>query len=128
MRSARVDVANDGVADDHDARIECSMTAETNSLKSRDRGKVWRGDVGLSEPDHSRGAKDLLLPPDNTGVARDGYRAHRTPIYGMLVFCCMKYSKVPTSPANIHYPQDSGNNERRSARWLRNGGSLSPGS
>ena len=30
-------------------------------------GRIWCGDVGLPGPDHGKGGKYLILPPDYTG-------------------------------------------------------------
>jgi hypothetical protein len=49
-------------------------------------GKTWCGDVGLPGPDHGKGAKYLLLPPDYTGAIPAGYLPYRSRTYGVFVF------------------------------------------
>jgi len=44
------------------------------------------GDVGKAGPDHGKGGKYLLLPPDFTGEVPDGYFVFRSATYGNLYF------------------------------------------
>jgi hypothetical protein len=49
-------------------------------------GRVWCGDVGLPGPDHGKGGKYLLLPPDYKGTPPTGYLTLRSRTYGVFVF------------------------------------------
>jgi hypothetical protein len=49
-------------------------------------GKTWCGDVGLPGPDHGKGGKYLLLPPDYKGTPPAGYYVLRSRTYGVFVF------------------------------------------
>jgi hypothetical protein len=49
-------------------------------------GKTWCGDVGLPGPDHGKGGKYLILPPDYKGTAPAGYFTLRSGTYGVFVF------------------------------------------
>jgi hypothetical protein len=49
-------------------------------------GKVWCGDVGLPGPDHGKGGKYLVLPPDYKGTPPSGYLTLRSGTYGVFVF------------------------------------------
>ena len=49
-------------------------------------GKTWCGDVGLPGPDHGKGAKYLLLPPDYQGNPPEGFLTFRSRTYGVFVF------------------------------------------
>lgn len=42
-------------------------------------------DLGTAGPDRGRGGKYLILPPDYTGAAPDGYFTFKSPTYGNLV-------------------------------------------
>jgi hypothetical protein len=67
-----------GILDDFWQRPVCSV--------KEIEGKTWCGDVGLPGPDHGRGAKYLIVPPDYTGSIPDGYLAYRSRTYGVFVF------------------------------------------
>jgi hypothetical protein len=49
-------------------------------------GRQWAGDVGLPGPDHGKGGKYLLLPPDFEGEIPRGYFTYRSSTYGVFVF------------------------------------------
>jgi hypothetical protein len=49
-------------------------------------GRQWSGDVGLPGPDHGKGGKYLILPPDYRGEIPDGYFTYRSRTYGVFVF------------------------------------------
>jgi hypothetical protein len=49
-------------------------------------GRDWAGDVGLSGPDHGKGGKYLILPPDYKGPIPTGYFTYRSGTYGVVVF------------------------------------------
>jgi Protein of unknown function (DUF1254) len=49
-------------------------------------GRQWSGDVGLPGPDHGKGGKYLILPPDYKGEIPDGYFTYRSRTYGVFVF------------------------------------------
>ena len=49
-------------------------------------GREWAGDVGLAGPDHGKGGKYLLLPPDYKGTVPSGYFTYRSGTYGVFVF------------------------------------------
>jgi hypothetical protein len=49
-------------------------------------GRHWSGDVGLPGPDHGKGGKYLILPPDYKGEIPDGYLTYRSRTYGVFVF------------------------------------------
>jgi hypothetical protein len=49
-------------------------------------GRVWCGDVGLPGPDHGKGGKYLVLPPDYEGTPPAGYLTLRSRTYGVFVF------------------------------------------
>jgi len=42
----------------------------------------WVADVGITGPDHGKGGKYLILPPDYTGTVPDGYFVVRPSTYG----------------------------------------------
>ena len=44
------------------------------------------GDVGLPGPDHGKGGKYLVLPPDYQGEIPEGYFTYRSGTYGLFVF------------------------------------------
>lgn len=67
-----------GILDDFWQRPICS--------EGEIEGRVWCGDVGLPGPDHGKGGKYLLLPPDFTGTPPDGYYTLRSRTYGVFVF------------------------------------------
>jgi hypothetical protein len=67
-----------GILDDFYQRPICSI----GDIE----GRVWCGDVGLAGPDHGRGGKYLLLPPDYEGTPPAGYLTYRTRTYGVFVF------------------------------------------
>jgi hypothetical protein len=49
-------------------------------------GRQWSGDVGLPGPDHGKGGKYLILPPDYKGEIPDGYFTYRSRTFGVFVF------------------------------------------
>lgn len=49
-------------------------------------GRQWCGDVGLPGPDHGKGGKYLVLPPDYQGDIPEGYLTYRSRTYGVFVF------------------------------------------
>ncbi len=49
-------------------------------------GRQWAGDVGLPGPDHGKGGKYLILPPDFEGPVPSGYFIFRSGTYGVFVF------------------------------------------
>ena len=49
-------------------------------------GRVWCGDIGLPGPDHGKGGKYLLLPPNYKGTPPHGYFTMRSRTYGVFVF------------------------------------------
>lgn len=49
-------------------------------------GRTWSGDVGLPGPDHGKGGKYLILPPDFDGSVPSPYYAYRSRTYGVFVF------------------------------------------
>lgn len=49
-------------------------------------GRRWSGDVGLPGPDHGRGGRYLVLPPDYAGSVPQGHFAFRARTYGVFVF------------------------------------------
>jgi hypothetical protein len=67
-----------GILDDFWQRPICS--------EGKIEGRVWCGDVGLPGPDHGKGGKYLVLPPDFTGAPPDGYYTLRSRTYGVFVF------------------------------------------
>jgi hypothetical protein len=67
-----------GILDDFYQRPICSV--------GEIEGRVWCGDVGLPGPDHGRGGKYLLLPPDYEGTPPAGYLTYRSRTYGVFVF------------------------------------------
>ena len=67
-----------GILDDFFQRPICSVEAIE--------GRTWCGDVGLPGPDHGKGAKYLLLPPDYQGAIPEGYLTFRSRTYGVFVF------------------------------------------
>jgi len=67
-----------GILDDFWQRPICS--------EGKIEGRVWCGDVGLPGPDHGKGGKYLILPPDFKGAPPDGYFTWRSRTYGVFVF------------------------------------------
>jgi hypothetical protein len=67
-----------GILDDFFQRPICS--------EQEIEGRTWCGDVGLPGPDHGKGAKYLLLPPDYQGTVPEGFLAFRSRTYGVFVF------------------------------------------
>ena len=67
-----------GILDDFFQRPICSV-GQIN-------GRQWCGDVGLPGPDHGKGARYLMLPPDYNGPIPAGYLAFRSRTYGVMVF------------------------------------------
>src|SRR5271170_2254657 len=67
-----------GILDDFFQRPLCSV--------GQIEGRQWCGDVGLPGPDHGKGAKYLVLPPDYTGSVPVGYLVFRSRTYGVMVF------------------------------------------
>jgi hypothetical protein len=67
-----------GILDDFFQRPICS--------EGEIEGRVWCGDVGLPGPDHGKGGKYLLLPPDYKGTPPAGYLTLRLRTYGVFVF------------------------------------------
>lgn len=67
-----------GILDDFFQRPVCS--------EGQIDGRQWCGDVGLPGPDHGKGAKYLLLPPDYKGEVPEGYLPFRSRTYGVMVF------------------------------------------
>lgn len=67
-----------GILDDFWQRGICS--------EGKIEGRVWCGDIGLPGPDHGKGGKYLLLPPDYKGAAPQGYFTMRSHTYGVFVF------------------------------------------
>jgi hypothetical protein len=67
-----------GILDDFFQRPICS--------EGEIEGRVWCGDVGLPGPDHGKGGKYLLLPPDYKGTPPTGYFMLRSRTYGVFVF------------------------------------------
>jgi hypothetical protein len=49
-------------------------------------GREWAGDVGLPGPDHGKGGKYLILPPDYNDAVPSGYFTYRSGTYGVFVF------------------------------------------
>jgi hypothetical protein len=49
-------------------------------------GRDWAGDVGVAGPDHGKGGKYLILPPDYKGPVPSGFYAYRSGTYGVFVF------------------------------------------
>ena len=49
-------------------------------------GRDWAGDVGLPGPDHGKGGKYLILPPDYKVSVPSGYFTYRSGTYGVFVF------------------------------------------
>ncbi len=49
-------------------------------------GREWAGDVGLPGPDHGKGGRYLILPPDYKGAVPSGYFTYRSGTYGVFVF------------------------------------------
>jgi hypothetical protein len=49
-------------------------------------GRIWCGDVGLPGPDHGKGGKYLILPPDYRGDVPREFFALRSHTYGVFVF------------------------------------------
>jgi hypothetical protein len=49
-------------------------------------GRDWAGDVGPLGPDHGKGGKYLILPPDYKGPMPSGYFTYRSGTYGVFVF------------------------------------------
>jgi hypothetical protein len=48
-------------------------------------GRDWAGDVGPLGPDHGKGGKYLILPPDYKGPMPSGYFTYRSGTYGVFV-------------------------------------------
>ena len=67
-----------GILDDFWQRPICS--------EGKIEGRVWCGDVGLPGPDHGKGGKYLILPPDFAGTPPDGYYTLRSRTYAVFVF------------------------------------------
>ena len=67
-----------GILDDHFQRPICS--------EGKIQGKEWCGDVGLPGPDHGKGGKYLVVPPDWKGKVPAGYLSFRSRTYGVFVF------------------------------------------
>jgi len=49
-------------------------------------GRDWAGDVGLPGPDHAKGGKYLILPPDYKGPIPSGFFTYRSGTYEVFVF------------------------------------------
>jgi hypothetical protein len=49
-------------------------------------GRQWAGDVGLPGPDHGKGGRYLILPPDFAREIPSGYFTYRSATYGVFVF------------------------------------------
>src|ERR1700750_1019762 len=49
-------------------------------------GRDWAGDVGLPGPDHGKGGKYLILPPDYKEAVPSGFFTYRSGTYGVFVF------------------------------------------
>ena len=49
-------------------------------------GRQWAGDVGLPGPDHGKGGKYLILPPDYDGAIPEWLFTYRSGTYGVFVF------------------------------------------
>lgn len=54
----------------------------------------WAGDLGAAGPDHGRGGKYLILPPDYQGPVPSGYFTYRSRTYGVFV-CLRAFFKDP---------------------------------
>src|SRR5579862_1413971 len=66
-------------------------------------GRDWAGDVGLPGPDHGKGGKYLILPPDYQGPIPSGYFTFRSGTYGVFVFWrgFFKDPKALTEPVKV---------------------------
>jgi hypothetical protein len=49
-------------------------------------GRDWAGDVGLAGPDHGKGGRYLILPPDYKGPVPSGFFTYRSGTYGVFVY------------------------------------------
>jgi hypothetical protein len=67
-----------GILDDFFQRPICSQ--------GEIEGRIWCGDVGLPGPDHGKGGKYVLLPPDYEGTPPAGFFTLRSRTYGVFVF------------------------------------------
>ncbi|GGP22052.1 DUF1254 domain-containing protein [Silvimonas iriomotensis] len=67
-----------GILDDFFQRPICTV--------GQIEGRQWCGDVGLPGPDHGKGGKYLILPPDYQGDIPDGYITMRSRTYNVFVF------------------------------------------
>jgi hypothetical protein len=67
-----------GILDDFFQRPICS--------ERKIEGRIWCGDVGLPGPDHGKGGKYLILPPDYKGDVPKEFIALRSRTYGVFVF------------------------------------------
>ena len=67
-----------GILDDFFQRPLCS--------ERKIEGRIWCGDVGLPGPDHGKGGKYLILPPDYKGDVPKEFFALRSRTYGVFVF------------------------------------------
>ena len=67
-----------GILDDFFQRPICS--------ERKIEGRIWCGDVGLPGPDHGKGGKYLILPPDYKGDVPREFFALRSRTYGVFVF------------------------------------------
>jgi hypothetical protein len=67
-----------GILDDFFQRPICSI--------GEIEGRQWCGDVGLPGPDHGKGAKYLIVPPDYKGEIPAGYLPFRSRTYNVFVF------------------------------------------
>jgi len=66
-------------------------------------GREWAGDVGLPGPDHGKGGRYLVLPPDYKGPIPSGYFTYRSGTYGVFVFWrgFFKDPKQLTEPVKV---------------------------
>jgi hypothetical protein len=66
-------------------------------------GRTWSGDVGLPGPDHGKGGKYLILPPDYKGPIPKGHFTYRSGTYGVFVFWrgFFKDPKQLTEPVKV---------------------------
>ena len=67
-----------GILDDLFQRPICSI--------GQIEGRQWCGDVGLPGPDHGKGAKYVVVPPDYKGQLPAGYLPFRSRSYTVMVF------------------------------------------
>jgi hypothetical protein len=61
-------------------------------------GHDWAGDVGFSGPDHGKGGKYLILPPDYKDPIPTGYFSYRSGTYGVFALW-RSFFKDPTELA-----------------------------